>query len=159
MRGVLQGSILGLILFNIFINHLIFLIQETEFCNFSDDTFIYSCSLDYKEVAHKLSNYTHTVLNCFKVNSVVANPSKFKTMFPGSNIDHSNITFALKNKEIKCKREVKLLVITINEKLTFTKHIANICSLASNRLRALTIMRRILSTEKTKYLSECYVSV
>ena len=157
LRGVPQVSILEPILFNIFINDLIFLIQETEVCNFADDTTIYSCSLNYKEAAHKLSNDTHIVLNWFKVNSMVANPGKFQ-MFLGSKIDNSKIAFAIENKQIKCKREVKLLGITIDEKLTFTKHIANICSLVNNRLRALTRIRRFLSTEQTKYLSEAYVS-
>ena len=93
--------------------------------------------LTYKEAAHKLSSNTYIVLNWFKVNSMVANPGKFQ-MFLGSKIDNSMITFAIENKQIKCKREVKLLGITIDEKLTFTRHIANICSLANNRLRALT---------------------
>ena len=43
LRGVPQGSILGPILFNLFINNLRLFIQETEVCNFADDTTIYSC--------------------------------------------------------------------------------------------------------------------
>ena len=124
LRGVSQGLILGPILFNIFINYLIFFIQETEVCNFSDDTTIYSCSLNYKEAAHKLSNDTYIVLNWFKVNSMVVNPGKFQIMFLGSKIGNNKITFAIESKKIKCKREVKLLEITIDKKLTFTKHIA-----------------------------------
>ena len=124
LRGVSQGLILGSILFNIFINDLIFFIQETEVCNFSDDTTIYSCSLNYKEAAHKLSNDTYIVLNWFKVNSMVVNPDKFQIMFLGSKIGNNKITIAIESKEIKCKREVKLLEITIDEKLTFTRHIA-----------------------------------
>ena len=98
LRDVPQGSILGPILFNIFINDLIFFIQETEVYNFADDTTIYSCSLNYEEVAHKLSNDTYIVLNWFKVNSIAANPGKFQIMFLGSKIDNSKITFAIENK-------------------------------------------------------------
>ena len=48
---------------------------------------------------------------------MVANPVKFQ-MFLGSKIDNSKITYAIENKQIKCKREVKLLEITIDENLT-----------------------------------------
>ena len=157
MRGVPQGSILGPILFNIFINDLIFFIQETEVCNFADDTTIYSCSINYKEAAHKLSNDTYVVLNWFKVNSMAANTGIFQIMFLGSKIDNGKITFAIESKQIKCKREVKLMGITIDEKHTFTRHIANICSLANNRLRALTRIKRFLSTVQAKYLCEAYI--
>ena len=98
---------------------MIFFIQETEVCNFADDTIIYSCSLNYKEAAHKLSNDTYIVLNWFKVNSMAANLGKFQIMFLGTKIDNSKITFAIENKQIKCKREVKLLGIITDEKLNF----------------------------------------
>ena len=38
LRGVPQRSILGPTLLNFFINDLMFFIQETEVCNFADDT-------------------------------------------------------------------------------------------------------------------------
>ena len=58
---------------------------------------------------------------------------------------------------MKCKRKVKLLGTTIDEKLTFTKHIANISSLANNKLRVLTRIRIFLSTRQAKYLSEAHI--
>ena len=116
LRGVSQGSIFEPILFNIFIKDLGFFIQETV-CSFADDTIVYSCSLSYKEAAHKLSNDTYIVLNWFKVNIMVANPGKFQITLLGSKIDNSNITFAIENNRIKCKREVKLLAVTTDEKL------------------------------------------
>ena len=88
---------------------------------------------------------------------MVANPGKFQIIFLGSKTDNRKVTFATENKKIKCKREVKLLGITIDEKLTFTKHIANICNMAKHRLRALTRIRRFLLTKQRKYLSEAYI--
>ena len=92
LRGVPQGSILGPILFNLFINDLMFFIQETEVCNFADDTTIYSCSSYFEDATLKLSNNTHLILNWFRINSMVANPGNIQIMFLGANIDNSKIT-------------------------------------------------------------------
>ena len=76
-----------------------------------------------------------------------ASPVKFLIMFLGSSINNNNVTFLMKNEHIKSTNEVKLLEITIDDKLTFTKHINNLCTTASNRLRALTRIRKFLSKE------------
>ena len=134
-----------------------FFIQKTEVCNFADDTTIYSCSPNFEEATLKLSNDTHLILNWFRINSMVANPGKFQITFLGLNIDNSKITFMIENKRVKSRSEVKLLGITIDDKLSFTTHIENLCSTASNRLRALARIRKFISFEQAKRLSEAYI--
>ena len=62
-------------------------------------------------------------------------------MFLGSSINNNNITFIVKNKHIKSTSEIKFLGFTTDHKLTFTKHIYNLCNTANNRLTALTIRK------------------
>ena len=112
-----------------------FFIKETEICNFAYDTAICSYSLNYEAIKWhpKLSNGTHIVINWFQNNSMVANLGKFQIMFLGSLINNNDITFIVENKHIKSNNEVKLLGITINDKLTLTKHISNLSNTSRSK--------------------------
>ena len=111
-----------------------FFIQKTEVCNFADDTTIYSCSPNFEEATLKLSNDTHLILDWFTINSMVANPGKFQIMFLGADIDNNKIKFMIENRRVKSRSEVKLLGITIGNKLSFAIHIENLCSTPRNHL-------------------------
>ena len=100
LRGVPQGSVLNPILFNLFINDLIFFIEEREVCNFADDTIICSCSPNFEEETLKLSNETNLILNWFRINSMVANPDKLILLL-GSDIHNNKITFMIIKEMIK----------------------------------------------------------
>ena len=45
-KGVPQGSILGLLPFNIFINYLFFFSAKYEICYFTDNNSLYSCGMN-----------------------------------------------------------------------------------------------------------------
>ena len=83
VRGVPQGSILGPLLFNIFINDLFLFIEKTNICNFADDNTIYSYNNNLPTILKNLKHDMINVLKWFKVNSMKANPKKFQFMILG----------------------------------------------------------------------------
>ena len=94
IRGVPQGSILGPILFNVFINDLLLFIKETDICNFADDTTLYACGKELDTISFKLEIKTKTVIQWLKDNEMVANPSKFQLMFLSKYKNISKNTFS-----------------------------------------------------------------
>ena len=84
--GVPQRSILGPILFIIFINDLFFFITKSEVCNFADDDTLYSCNKNLDHVFSNLKYDLRNLLDWFKINSMKANPGKFQFMVLGVKI-------------------------------------------------------------------------
>ena len=87
IRGVPRGSILGPLLFNIFINDLILVITLPEECNFADDSTFYISNKDYHRGFRNLETDLSNDLTWFNINSLKANPGKFQFMVLGTNED------------------------------------------------------------------------
>ena len=82
-RDVLQGSILGSLFFNVFVNNLFMFIDNCEICHFADDSTLYSSGIVLSSILENLKHDTKTILNLFRINSLKANPRKFHFMILG----------------------------------------------------------------------------
>ena len=154
VRGIPQGSILGPLLFNIFINDLFLFIDKTNICNFADDNTIYSCNNNLQTILKNLKHVMVNVLKWFKVNSMKANPQKFQFMILGKSTRQTIIL----NIKIRESQNVELLGLAIDNRLTFKDHINMLCRRASYKLHALRRIRKYLTLDKSKLLYHAFIN-
>ena len=139
-KGVPQGSILGPVLFNIFINDIFNFIHRSNLYNYADDNTLSYSDKNIDNVVQTLESDSNILIQWFSDNHMKANPEKFQAIAIGQKTKDQNITFNLNETTIKCEDSVKLLGVTIDFKLKFDVHISSICKKAS---RQLNVLKRI----------------
>ena len=157
IRGVPQGSILGPLLFNLFINDLFLFLERTNICNFADDNTIYRCDSVLEIILEDLQHDMKILLNWFKINSMKPNPKKFQFMILGKG-SRLPVILNINNIKIRESQKVILLGLTIDNCLTFKDHIDTLCRNASYKLHDLRRIRKYLTPDKAKVLYNAFMN-
>ena len=132
--GVAQGSVLGPLLFNIYINDLYFSIMDTEVCNFADDTIIFAADCQLDRILERLETHALVLSKWFPENFMKFNEEKCHLLTFGTSQD--DIKIKVGEAIVKESSEEKLLLVTIDKNLNFKSYVSNLCKRASKKLQA-----------------------
>ena len=147
-----QGSILGLVLFLIFINDLPKILEYSAVEIYADDTTI-SANVDYRSAPGALNQvlqgHVGKVAQWSTDNKMVLNESKTKVMLVAGKRLHktmssTSLTVHVNSVELEQVQFHKLLGVIIDTQLNFNEDIENLCKKVTQRIAVLKIIRRHL---------------
>ena len=157
--GVPQGSILGPLLFNIFINDIFYFLEKANIANYADDNSTYTVEKNVLDLLKKLESETSAVLNWFKINEMKSNSDKCHLMVANAkNRTYTSRSFIyLDNEFLENEDSVTLLGMKIDKDLNFNDHVTNLVKKGNQKLHALMRISKFLSEDKLKLIMRTFI--
>ena len=153
--GVPQGSVLGPLLFNKFINDFFYLVKGTEVCNYADNTTIFACGSDMCSILKSLEEDASLLSLWFENSYMKMNEDKSHLLVFGSKGE--DVSVNISGSLIQVSDEEKLLGLTLDRRLNFKNHVRSLCKKASQKLHALARVSKYMEKSKLELTMTSFV--
>lgn len=157
--GVPQGSVLGPLLFLIYINDLPNISNKLNFFLFADDTNIYYESKDLKELEKTMNKELKHLTLWLNLNRLALNVSKtnFVIFRSTKRIPNHNVVLIMNRKAISQKDHIKYLGVLMDQHLMWKKHISSVAKKVSRGVGILSKLRHFINPYLLKDIYYCLV--
>ncbi|KAL2086388.1 hypothetical protein ACEWY4_017447 [Coilia grayii] len=155
-KGVPQGSILGPLLFIMYINDVGQNVSDANMHFYADDTIIYGFGSSPTDTVELLQKAFDVVQHTFLQLKLVLNADKTKLMLfskPRKGLQKTHTVFTLEGNEIEVVQSYKYLGILLDDTLTFKAHIENLVNKPKLKLGFLFRNKFCFSVEVKSVLS------
>ena len=152
--GVPQGSILGPLMFILYMNDVILEIQGTEMEMYADDSTLYTSDRDVEAISVSLTTQMHPISEWINDNRMVLNINKTESMLIGSRkkISSASDRFSVggPSHDIIRVNSHKLLGVHFDSCLSWETHVDYVCSKLRGRLHIFNKIKYLLPLKARK---------
>ena len=151
-HGVPQGSLLGPLLFSLYINDLHLSDPSGTFYQYADDTAIIYTANDAQALQTMIDNSLPKITAWLTCNRLTINAKKTTYQLFSTQTNHPNLSIKINNHSIERQAKTKYLGIVIDDKFKWDCHIRNVENTISRNIGFISRARKFLKPDHLQML-------